>query len=467
MKLSDLWQYVRSHFHRPKPAALRLFIVSFVCAVAVWLYIATNISNRIELHFSGIPVTAELAGTQAEAYGLTLLTDETDFPTINVVISGKRTSIGAVSRGDVIAYVDFDRAADQIGAQSLPILLKTKDGTPLSNYTLSQDTLEVTMDRYQTMSFPVSEVVAPALTYDNGVNLADIVCEPSTVTISGPTLSLAQIDHVRVTVPDAVKLYETKSFSDCSNYDLMDAEGNVITDTAFQVQATRFLVKVSVFYTHTLPVTIDLSGVPPGFDTSTIRARLRLNTDAEYVLPGYGDHTLDIVIKTADYEDKRALDTLESWSLGTVPLSSLTLGGTPIEVPVTMEEGYEDYSNLGSVYVSLDETDLVAETRWINTKDITVVNGAPNYDYSVQSGRFQITIIGERDEVAKIAAEDIIATINLYNAAITEQGTFAQTVSFTLPDAAHGVWVSGSTKLNVTATPSAATTTDSPVAVPE
>lgn len=433
-------------------------ILSLLLALVIWFFIAVNVYPSYSVQISDVPIQIDITNSAAASYGLSVLSPESGVQTVDVVISGDRAAIGGLTRDDIVAYVDFDsNVTNTVGTQQRPIRVKTTAGTELTDCELSVSAIEVKMDRYESATFPVNEVLYPNVTVSDAnviVNKDAIVCDPSVVTIYGPSSALAQIDHVRVTVEDTVKLYETRSFTDCTSFALMDASGNVISDNAFEIRAASFIVKIPVFYTHTLPVTVQLSGVPTGFDAAQVLQRLRLNTDRTYLLPGYGNEEdcLSIVIETDSAEYQKALTALDSWSLGTIPLSSLALGGTPIEVPVTLPEGYTDRSNLQTVYVTLDETDLVASTRWINASDISIVNGSPSYDFSIQKGRFQITLIGTADEINQITADDISATVNLYNAVVSQEGTFSHAVTFTLPDTAQGVWVSGITKVNVTAT---------------
>lgn len=433
-------------------------LLAFGLALVLWFYIAVTVYPSYSVHINNVPVQIDIADSTAAGYGLSVLSPESGSQTVNVVISGDRTSIGGLTRDDIIAYVDFDtNISDTVGTQRRPIRIKTVGGTELNDYELSVSTMDVKMDRYESATFPVSEVLCPNLIAMDETVVLDqdaIVCDPSSVTIYGPSSALAQVHHIRVTLEDATTMYETRTFTDCDRFDLMDAEGNVISDTAFQVQAAGFVVKVPVYYSYTLPVTIQLSGVPAGFDTASLMRRLRLNADRSYPLPDYsdGDDCLTITIETSSAELQKTLKDRDNWVIGTVPISSLTLGGTTIEVPVTLPEGYTDRSNLQSVYVTLDETDLVAATRWINAGDIPIINGISGYEFEIQRGRFQITLIGTADEVNKITADDITATVNLYNAVITQEGTFSHAVTFSLPESASGVWVSGVTKVNVTAT---------------
>lgn len=451
--LQKSWAQMRSDMK----ANSKSLILALLLALFLWFYIAVTVYPSHSIHISDVPVLIDITDSTAAGYGLSVLSPESGTQTVDVVISGDRAAIGGLTRDDIIAYVDFDsNMADTVGTHQRPIRVKTKSGTVLDDCELSISDMEVRMDRYESKTFPVSEVLYPNLSVTDNVMVDRdaIVCDPSIVTIYGPSSALAQIDHVRVTVDDTVKLYETRSFTDCTNLALIDADGNEVSQTAFQIQATAFVVKIPVFYTHTLPVTIQLSGVPVGFDSAQILRRLRLNTDRAYMLPGYGDEddALSIVIETDSADSQKALEALDAWSLGTIQLSALALGGTPIEVPVTLPEGYTDRSNLQTVYVTLDETDLVAATRWINTADISIMNGSPSYDFAIQKGRFQITLIGTAEQVNQITADDISASLNLYNAVVSQEGTFSHAVTFALPDTASGVWVSGVTKVNVTAT---------------
>ncbi len=433
---------------------LRLWLFSIFLAVACWVYIAVAVNPDYEVNFYNVPIQMDITNSRAEAYGLSLLHPDEQLTT-DVTIAGSRTALGGLTKDDLIVSVDFDtNVDDMVGTQLLSVKLKTKSGYQPPNVTFSRETVEVQLDRYETKQFPVSEVLYPNISlYDDEMHIHEeaIVCEPSTVAITGPSSTLATVDHVRVTVTDSVKLYQTRSFPDCATFSLINADGKTIDDPALQVQTARFAVTIPVTYSKTLPVSISLSGVPSGFDSETVLSRLRLSTDSDYQLPGYGSENLMITIETDDPDKKATLDELESWNLGVIPLSSLSLGGV-IEIPVQLDEGYADQSNLGVVNVKLDESNLVAQTRLIQTKDIAIVNGSSKYQFNIKNARFEITLIGTPEELEAVSSSDIIATVNLYNASITEEGSFDHAVTFTLPDTANGVWVSGTTKVTIDAT---------------
>ena len=448
----------RPFFRLHKPD-VGLLIVSVISAVFLWAYIASTITPDYTVSFTKLPVIIDLSGTKAESFGLSLLPaadDENMSLTVDCTITGTRTAIGGLTRADVVAYVDFDsNVADIIGTQTLPIRLRTSGGTELSRAVLSQDSVDLTLDRYESRSFPVSEVLYPNLTVDEETRVSkdEITYEPATVQIYGPSTQLSGIDHIRVNLEEKETLTQTKTFTDCTRYSVIDGDGNVVSDQALQVQATRFSVRIPVFYSRTLPVTINIANTPSSFDVEKVMERVRLNTNAAYTLPGYGDDNLMITIETTDPANKANLDQLKEWMIDSVPLSALSVGNS-IEIPITMAEGFTDSPNIGTVYVSLDDTDLVTETRWIKNSDIQLLNGDQRYHYKLESpgGNTPVMLIGTQEELDQIDDADLRMQVNLIAISVSSEGVYTQALTVSLPDTVSGVWVSPTPTVNIAVT---------------
>ncbi|MBQ8921638.1 MAG: hypothetical protein IJ060_05695 [Oscillospiraceae bacterium] len=441
--------------HKPTRTDLILLILSFLAAFFIWVYIASQISPNYEVSISGVPVVVDISGSKAEGYGLSVISYENEGKLkVNCTIKGNRTVIGGLSRGDVVAYVDFDSTVtDTIGTQTLPIRLRSVNGRDFGEYKLSKSTVEVTMDQYETRSIPVNELRCPNLTYgkDVVVNADEIEYEPSMVTITGPSTQVSNIDHIRVTIDDAEELSQRKTYTS-TDWELIGERDEIISDSAstFNIQATSFAVTMPVYYTKTLPVTIALDNVPANLEKSTVLKRIRLNSD--FTLPGYGDDdsNLMITIETSDPANKAILDTYDSWEIGSISMYKLSIGSI-FQINVEMEAGYTDRSQLGTVIVTLDATDLIADTRIIKNSDIQLINPSQDYEYALQSpaGNTIITLIGTPEELAEIYSTDLRASINLINVSGSQEGNFSQAFTVTLPDTATGVWVSPQPRVNI------------------
>ncbi|MBR6107331.1 MAG: hypothetical protein IKQ39_04905 [Oscillospiraceae bacterium] len=454
--------FKRLRFRKPTRTDLFYLILSFLIAFFFWVYIAAKISPDTSVSLSNIPVVVDIAGTKAAGYDLSIIDYETGSEgkkiTVNCTIRGSRTSIGGLTRSDVVAYVDFDSTVtDTIGTQILPIKLRAANGREFDNYSISKNTMEVTMDHYKTVEVPVlaSDIRFPNQTYDDEVviDTEGITVDPQIVKIYGPSAQLSAIDHIRVTIDDSTELSQSYTYTNCDHFDLVDAEGNSVSESAFQVQATGFSVSVPVYYVKKLPVTIELSNVPDNFDKSVILKRIRLNNgNGVFTLPGYGEENLEITVRTEKRENKVMLDNMDSWPIEpAIPLYSLSIG-CQIEIPIKMIEGYTDASELGTVYVTLDSTDLVAKTFVIKNSDIQFMTGPSKYKFALQSpaGNTIITLVGTKEALSKIETSDIHATFNPLNISELREGTEPRAFNVTLPDTATEVWVSPLPKVNIT-----------------
>lgn len=431
-----------------------LLIVSFLIALFAWAYIASSIATDYSKSFSNLPVTIDTAGTKAESLRLSVL-DPPESLTVNATIYGNRTDIGGMNKNDLEAYVDFSAVSEATGKQAFPIKIRTASGKALANAPkLSVNTVELTMDRFDTKTVEVREFSHSKITPGDEVtiNEEDIVCDPATVSVYGPTSKLKLIDHIRVNIRDEEEISRTKTYTDVTEATLISADNTEISAAAFEMPAISFSVKIPVYYMHELPVTVDISDFPDNFNKEIVLDRLILRADQDYSLPGYGDNNLKITIKTESPEEKEWLDSLPSLSIGSVSLSSLSINMKPLEKTITLKEGDTNLSNFDSVSVLLDDTDLVAEQRWISNSAINLINPSSNFHYEKQSGRTSVTLIGTAEEVAKVRTDELQASVNLYNAAISEEGTKEQAVIITLPDTVSGVWISPMPMVNISAT---------------
>ncbi|MBP0976428.1 MAG: hypothetical protein J6P20_10235, partial [Oscillospiraceae bacterium] len=371
---------------------------------------------------------------------------------------GERKDIGHLKKEDIVAYVDFNSTLiNKVGKQTLPIkvrLANTEDGTELKfTATPSVKNIEVELDRFEQRYFNVGEINHKQLerVQDVIVEEEGISCEPNQVLINGPTTALDQIDHIRLIVTDNEPISESKTYTNISDYELIGKNGQTISKDGYKVQTARFSVSIPVYYMKVLPMTVTLVGVPKDFDQDWLYSRLRINSDDVYCLPGYGENVKTIALRTDNSISKETMSRSEAWSIGKVPLSKLTLGGSGYTLTVNVGDGFKDMSNLETVRITLDETDLKAVTRYIYNKEIQPMNGLPDLKYIIAPGRTAITLIGPSDEISQISENDLQASVELANSGISDAGAFSQAVSVTLPDTAKHVWIAPTPMVSVTA----------------
>lgn len=432
-----------------KRSDISLLILSFISALFLWVYIASTIITDVKYEFK-VPLKADLTGTKAESYRLNLLPEsEQKIAEMTVVctITGTRAAIGGLKEKDVEAYIDFDSdVTNTIGVQMLPVKVRTTNGAQFDSATPSVSYVSVNMDRYETKQVPVKDVIHPNLKIDSETIIRDdeIVVSPTYAEILGPSTQLANIDHIRVNINTEEELTQTKTYTDWTDFSLIDQNGNELDDSAFQnLTNSRFTVQIPVCYSRTLPIGINITGKPDDFAEETILKRIRLigSSNKEYVLPGYGDDTMPITLETTDLTNKEQLDNRTSYNLEGIPLSDL-VPGKSIDVAIPIAAGFEYPDKITSVKVKLDDTDLTTKTFWIKNSEIELQNKDDRYNYELKSpeGNTQVMLCGTEEELSRIDAEDLKAYVNLISTTITKEGEYTPVITVTLPKTAEGVW---------------------------
>ncbi len=440
-------------------ANLILLGISFVVAVFLWAYLASTLLDDYDVMFQRVPLVSDLTDTQAAANGLQLLSESADALadiTVDCSVHGSRTVYGGLKKSDVVAYVDYSAASDVAGQQTLPILLRTVKGAELPNASISPDHVTVEMDHFISKKLPVSTVDYPNLTPDDEtvIDRDAIVCDPDTVTVSGPSALLSKMDHASVEITDAGTLSETTIFSNVSACKIMDAEGHQITTDSRDVtiDKQRFSATIPVYYLHSMAATVTIVGsdVPEAL-AKEVRERIRLRTSEEYVLPVYDENgkilddsnTLKIRIKTTDPKKKAVLDEMSDFPICNIPLNEISIG-MEREQPIRLSdsEGYELYGNIDKVTIVLDDSDLESRTFWFPNSEIEQLRKKQQYDYQLAqpNGSTAVTLTGTKEALDSITENDIKLSVDMLS--LSPENIDPVTVNVTLPEDAGTVWVS-------------------------
>lgn len=450
--------------HRPTRSDLLLMIASLFIAAMIWGYIVSGTGYSVR--FSNIPVIVDTTGTKAEVFKLTALSPGTGEMTVDAVLSGSRTDIGGLSKGDLEAYIDFDAGVTDTNGfqiQTLPIRLRRKNGTVLRNAELSANTADVQMDKIISVKLAVKEIITNLSGADETIIDTDnITATPNTVPVTGPSTTLQKLSSIRVRLNEQEKLYKEKTFTGCSDFDLIGTDGNAVSKDGLKVQA-QFDITVPVYYIKKLPLTVQLdNNFPAGFDKEWLLQRVRIHSDGEYKLAQYAesdDEKLFIKIQTSSPENKEVLDGYSAYEIGPLSVYDMLLGENKRKyLDIKMKEGNENLLNIETVSVSFDNEGLSSGSFKISNNDIAVINAPAGCQ--IDSGYTEIRVVGDAEEVAKVmaSASEIRATADMMTATIpSEGGPFNQTLQLTLPADITHVWFAPAPQAHFTAAAGSAT----------
>ena len=397
-------------FISSRPVAL---IMSVMTALIIWFAIVTNVYSTTPVRFNNIPVQVDLTGTNAEANGLSVV--DCDVQTVNVELVGDRSQIGLLTADDLAAFVDVGSISSS-GQFTLSLDVKAKKNIGFTVASITPNVTSVKLDRIETRTFDV-EPSFPNIVVTSGhaLDREDVVCDPPTIDITGPSAQLAEIGRVVVNSNKSVEISSSYSLY-ANDVQLYTAEGARLDADQIEIPSVDFQISIPILTQKELDLTYDLIGIPPGFDQDWLRERLTLS-----------ENSITLASQTGN---AFANDSL---NVGFVRLNEIGLDySTTMEIK--LEDGYINQSGIQEVTLSLDSEGLSSRSFTVGSDNLKITNKPTNYDFDLVTKRLDITVVGDKEVLDKLDSDDIIVTADLLNydkeQYPSESFTWSATISF-------------------------------------
>lgn len=376
-----------------RPVAL---VLSILLALIIWFAVIMNVYPSTPVRFYNIPVQVDLSGTNAEANGLSVV--DCDVQTVNVELIGNRSQIGNLTADDLVAYADVG-AISTTGQFTMNLDVKSETGISFTVDKIEPSTASVKLDKIETRTFDV-EPSFPNIKIASGHTMyrEDVTCEPSTIDITGPSSQLAEIGKVVVYSNKTVEISSSYAFYS-SDVQLYTDEGARLDTDSIDIPSVEFQINIPILTEKELELTYDLIGVPSSFtkdDQEWLRERLKLSEES---------------ITIASMTNTALADSL---SVGYVRLNEVGLDYSAT-MDITLEEGYKNQSGIQQVTLALDSEGLSSRSFRVNKDNISIINQPNTYDFTLVTKWLDISVVGDKETLDSLEADDIIVTVDLLN----------------------------------------------------
>lgn len=207
-------------------------VVTLILAFFIWLYVISTTDVAVNETFDLVPI--DLQGTESiQANGLAV--HSMDFDRINVTLTGTRNALSKVNGDNLSAYVDLSDVREP-GVYSRTVKFNMPSGVALA---MPSESVQITVDRRETAVFSADAAklhidswsVAEFCRIDRERSAVDI----DYVVVDGPSMVLSRVADIRIRSNTTVTLSTNSDVS--AVIDLIDKEGNVITDSSLSVKA--------------------------------------------------------------------------------------------------------------------------------------------------------------------------------------------------------------------------------------
>lgn len=382
---------------------------SFVLAFIIWISVAMVFSPETQRVIEDVPVKINMENSVPEKFDLQLF-GQTEF-TVDVTITGKRYIVGSKNvNADSIEVVAQTGYVDSAGKTRLPLKVSLVDTT--ADYVIeavSAEYIEAYFDEYKEAKFPLSVSVDYDGDYvPEGYIKGDpiITLNSETVTevqISGPAQEVNSIKNVYVKVDIKEQLTSTKVI-----------EAQIVPTDEFGMERkyikvngeeeAKAIVTIPVLKAGEVNTDVDFSGVPAAYTQALPKT---------YISP--------VSVKVAMPESD--FSKIDSLVLTEIDFSSLSARKNTLMLTKDKLENsnFKIMDNTEVFEITVDLSEMSQKVLYLDTSKITLLNKKNFADISFNSSNLQVTVVGPKESIEDITADNLLAEINLDNITASQE----------------------------------------------
>ena len=372
--------------------------LSLLIAVVFWLYVDDVQGSAITETYYRVPIEFIGAEDTLPSRGLMLL--EGEDITIDLKLSGPRILISGLDKDDIRIQVNLSNIS-AVGTYTLNYQLLYPDDvdpTKITRDWASRTMVTVEVVELYTKMIPV-EVAATGEVAEDYIFMAErLVLDPATLTVSGREEDVDQVASARINL-DLTGV--SSSISRKFDYDLLDADGNVVEVEGIRISDNQVQVDAPIYLIKTLDLTVKFKE-SPGSMLEDVKWKLEQNT-----------------IEVAG--DAASLENKEDILLGEIDLSSL-LSDTEMVLDISLPAGTVNISGFTTTTLTISFSDDLA-TKALSVSNISAVGLSEGQSFDRLTNSVEVVLRGPEDILDQVTAEDVRIVVDLEE--YTSNGTYS------------------------------------------
>ena len=376
---------IRDKLYRLLEDSRFLMVVSVFIAILLWGYVVVFVNNEHTTTIYDVPINMQYRQSAYQSQGLDVI--EMDITTVNVSVTGPRSVTGDLTPDDIIIYPAITTID---GAGTYTFLLTSDKTSNVSNFVInsySKDSVTVRLDRLITKEIPV-EVDISSVVVADGCMADRPTTNPATVHITGPEYKVNTIDRVVAATITTETLAQTTVLP--SDIRLYDADSAEIDEKLLSMDVKEIDITIPIMKEVTLPVKVDYSNVPQGFDTSVLKQNLSLH-EIRLAVPASSSSAVTEIV--AGYIDLATLKLDEKYTF-----------------ELKLPSGYRSLDEVAQVLVEVSGKNL--EERVMNVSEIKVINDADGTIQVMTKTINNVTVLGDKAAVEALSEGGVIAQLD-------------------------------------------------------
>lgn len=355
-------------------------IISFIVAVALWMYVVGEMDPVTTRSISGVPV--QYTNEQAlEDNGMAVKSDGPDKLTVR--IRGKRSVVSRVSAADLNASVDLSQAG--VGENSLKISVELPSNVELSSQSVNRAKIQVEKLVKKMKTVRISYLGD----FSDGEEPTTLDVDPEQVSVSGASSEVNSVSYVKASVNRGT-MTSSRSVAE-AKLTPVDESGREVKNVKLSDDTAR--VTSALYQTKTVPLKV------PVTDHSTDGLKRTWEAPATVTIKGPSE-----ILKNVSKIRSETIDV------------SAVKESSDLTIQPKLPDGVKLAADSGALKLSVKvaESDPSKEKSFtFRPSDITV-NGTPDgTEATILTESVTVTVTGTSDELKNISKKDITLSIAL------------------------------------------------------
>lgn len=398
--------------------------LSIFLSFLIWISITVNQKPIAERSFSNMTVAINMEDTFASENKMSIIGDISS-QKFTVVVRGQNYIVSSLSASDINLYASA-ATVDDTGEYDLTVGV-TGAGTN-NDYdviSITPKTVKVKFDYIETKEFTI-EALAEGVTASKGLIAEAAVVsgtESNTISITGPRTVINSI----ATVQAKTKVNRTLVASETFDADIVlyGENGKKLDSENLTLSTNRVKVTVPISKKKTVPVKVDFSNTPSGFNKKSVIAKI--------------DHAKVTIIGTPE-----TIDKTKEIVLSPIDITTVTLNSKSFDVSPKLPEGVRLLDSIEQFVVKVNLEDYAETTINVSrTKYKGLSSKLKNT--SVETIK-NVKICGPKNVINSLKGSKAYAMVDLSDKKAGEY-TVNATINF---DDYRNVWAIGSYTTSVT-----------------
>ena len=399
-------------------------LISVLVAFGLWLYVINTVSPESEASISGIPVVMEGESVLNER-GL-MIRDQDDLH-VNLKLSGNRTDLSKVNKGNIAIKLDLSRIYEE-GKTTLQYVPIFPGDVPSNAFVIEAkypESITVNVEaRRNNKEVPVEIRWTGTTPVGFMSDKENRILDNSVVKITGPA-SVA--DKIEKAIIEVSLDNRKESISESFRYTLCDRNGEPVDAESITTNVEEIRLDLKIVRFKDLQLSYNLveggganaknTAITPSVDTIRV-------SGSEAALEAMGDQ---LVIGTVNLRDIPKDDTLT--------------------YPIILPEGVNNLTGVTEVKLDIKFTGL--STKEFTVENIDSIQVPEGMEAEIITEKIQVTVRGPAAAISSIQEEDLVVEVDFSEA---EAGTSTYKGSVVFPDEFHSFGALGTVSASATVT---------------